>query len=73
MIKIKHEGFKSNFTTGLKASVLIILIVLSISFIIAALPVILPILFVVLIGVAVVGVCLGFIQILGFIINLFKK
>ena len=69
----KNVALDSNFSTGAKALLAIVVGVVGVSLLIAALPIILPLLWIGLILVAGLAVLWGVIELLGFGINTIKK
>jgi len=64
---------KSNFAVGMKVSTIIILGALSLILMTMALPIILPVLWLIVIIAAGVGSIIGLICLLGWVVNLFKR
>ena len=64
---------KSNFTVGMKASTMVVIVALGLILLTMALPIILPLLWVVVAIAAGVGMIIGFVCLLGCIINFFKR
>ena len=70
---VKGTGVMNNFGTGLGALTTIVLVLLPLSVFVAALPFIIPMLLSVIVIAAGIGMIVGMVCLLGWVINLFKK
>ena len=76
MMKINKDNNvapDSNFSTGAKALLVIIVCVVGISLLIAALPIIIPVIWIVIVIAGVLAILWGVIELLGCGINSIKK